>query len=54
MHTYVYYQGRLTTAFIEWAKKTTSGGFPLVVDPRRRGLGAQPPAAEEVLILNGI
>ena len=25
-------------------------GFPLVVDPKRRGLGAQPPAAEEVLI----
>ena len=39
----------------------TSGGsriskrrFPLVVDHRRRGLGAQPPAAEEVLILKSI
>ena len=25
--------------------------FPLVIDPRCRGLGAQSPAAEEVLIL---
>ena len=28
--------------------------FPLVVDHRRRGLGAQPPAAEEVLIFKSI
>ena len=28
--------------------------FPLVVDHRRRGLGAVPPAAEEVLIFKNI
>ena len=28
--------------------------FPLVVDHRRRGLGAQPPGAEEVLIFKSI
>ena len=28
--------------------------FPLVVDPRCRGLGAQPPAAEEVLSFKSI
>ena len=28
--------------------------FPLVVDHRCRGLGAQPPAAEEVLIFKSI
>ena len=28
--------------------------FPLVVDHRRRGLGAQPPATEEVLIFKSM
>ena len=44
-----------------WTLGSFSGGsriserrFPLVVDHRRRGLGAQPPAAVEVLIFKSI
>ena len=31
--------------------RNSKKGFPLVVDPRHRGLGVQTPAAEQVLIL---
>ena len=29
-------------------------GFPMAVDPRRGGLGVQPPAAEDVLVFISI
>ena len=34
--------------------RNSKRGFSLVVDPRRGGLGAQSPAAEQVLILKGM
>ena len=39
---------------ISGGSRNSKRGFPLVVDPRRGGLGAQPPAAEQVLILKGM
>ena len=47
--------------FYRFYRSPSSGGsriferwFPLVVDDRRKGLEAQPPAAEEVLIFKSI
>ena len=34
--------------------RNSERGFQLIVDPKRRGLGAQPPAAEEVSIFKSI
>ena len=53
---------RYANAFLKYCiSHRCSGGsriskrrFPLVVDHRRRGLGAQPPATEEVLILKSM
>ena len=34
--------------------RNSERGFQLIVDPKRRGLGVQPPAAEEVSIFKSI
>ena len=39
---------------ISGGSRNSERGFQLIVDPKRRGLGGQPPATEEVLIFKKI
>ena len=46
--------GRGRFGNVSGGSRNIERGFPLVVDPRCGGLGAQPPAAEDVLVFISI